>query len=60
MLELLKEAEEIAGKENLKVQTVHRSDGKGQGGILKRGIVGGAKGLWSWWNETEEPITEQM
>lgn len=55
ILAMLKDMEGKAQAENLKVEVVHRSDGKAQGGgFLKRAIVGGGKGLWNWWNEPED------
>ena len=54
ILTLLEEVKKKTEGEALKVTIVNNTSDKGQGGgFLKRGILGGAKGLWNWWQEPE-------
>jgi len=54
LLALLEEMKKKAEGEALTVKTAFNNSDKGQGGLLKRGIVGGAKSLYNyWWSEPE-------
>ena len=54
VLALLEEVKKKAEGEALKVTIANNTSDKGHsGGLLKRGIVGGAKNLYNWWNEPE-------
>jgi len=54
VLALLAEVKKTAEAEALKVTIVNNTSDKGHsGGLLKRGIVGGAKNLYNWWVEPE-------
>lgn len=53
LLKLLEEMKQKAEGEQLQVKTAYNNSDRGQGGLLKRGIVGGAKSLYNWWTEPE-------